>query len=134
MTYETETSVQQPLTNNDKGNMKAIARRGSGRDQRPGMQDISAMIERIAASNMGVLIVGEPGTGKEWTARNIHRLSLYAGKQFHAVDCSTLLPDMQEREFFGQEVYAGDAFIALKGFLEESNEGTLFITGFESLP
>jgi two-component system response regulator HydG len=46
-----------------------------------------ALVEQIAPSNLSVLIVGENGTGKEWTAQAIHRLSPRAYRKFIRVDC-----------------------------------------------
>lgn len=98
------------------------------------MQNVFKTIERVASSDLGIMIVGEFGTGKEWLARRIHQLSLRSGKKFQAVDCSVLPPETREQELFGQELLIDSTFIALKGFLELANGGTLMLGSLESLP
>ncbi|MGH2569346.1 MAG: sigma 54-interacting transcriptional regulator [Bacteroidota bacterium] len=100
----------------------------------PAMQRVFKVIERVATSDLGILITGEFGTGKLWLARRIHQLSLRAGRTFSAVDCSMLFPDTVEQEIFGQEQLFEGYAVEKKGFLEEVNGGTLYLGNFPSLP
>ena len=59
------------------------------------------MIEKIAPSNMNVLVTGESGTGKELAARAIHSLSKSKGDPFVPVNCGALSENLFESELFG---------------------------------
>ncbi len=92
-------------------------------------------IKLVAASNAPVLIIGETGTGKEQTARTIHKLSNRAEKPFIPVNCSALVQSLAESELFGHEkgAFSGAAGLR-KGRFELANGGTLFLDEIGDLP
>jgi DNA-binding NtrC family response regulator len=96
--------------------------------QSPVMQQLLALVQRIAPSDASVLILGESGTGKELLARTIHRLSPRRDGPFVAFDCSALAPSLLESELFGHErgAFTGAAR-ARRGLFREAHGGTLFL-------
>ncbi|MCK5185750.1 MAG: sigma-54-dependent Fis family transcriptional regulator, partial [Deltaproteobacteria bacterium] len=92
------------------------------------MQDIYALIENIAPSNITVLIQGESGTGKELLARAIHNASLRKEYPFITVSCGALPETILESELFGHEKGAFTGAITRKeGRFEMADKGTLFL-------
>ncbi len=83
----------------------------------------------IAASlDLSVLIIGEPGTGKELVARGIHDVSNRRERPFMAVNCALINSDLIERELFGHEKDAFTEAPARKlDRFERANGGTLFL-------
>ncbi len=67
----------------------------------PIMQKLRAQAELLSQADVPVLIVGEPGTGRETTARLIHKLSVRSGFRFLKVNCAALPGDLLEKELFG---------------------------------
>ncbi|HET9931368.1 MAG TPA: FHA domain-containing protein, partial [Polyangiaceae bacterium] len=67
------------------------------------MRELYADLERIAASDISVLIEGETGTGKELVAESIHAKSGRAERPFVVFDCSAVVPTLAESELFGHE-------------------------------
>jgi DNA-binding NtrC family response regulator len=96
--------------------------------QSPPMQQLLALVARVAPSDASVLILGESGTGKELLARSIHRMSLRREGPFVAFDCSALAPSLLESELFGHErgAFTGAAR-ARRGLFREAHGGTLFL-------
>lgn len=92
------------------------------------MLRIYDIIEKIAPTDVTVLIEGENGTGKELVAREIHRRSQRVNQPFVAMNCAALPENLVESELFGHEkgafTGAGDQ---RKGKLEEAHMGTLFL-------
>ena len=81
-----------------------------------------------------VLLMGESGTGKEVFARAIYAQSKRAAKQFVAVDCSTLSPNLLESELFGHIKGAFTGAVQKKaGIFEVANGGTLFLDDVTNL-
>jgi len=87
-----------------------------------------AHIDIVAPTDMSVLIQGETGTGKEYAARAIHKLSSRADKIFTAIDCGALSRELAASELFGhiKGSFTG-AITDKKGLFETSNGGTLFL-------
>jgi DNA-binding NtrC family response regulator len=99
------------------------------------MKRTYAMLEKVAPTDMTVLILGESGTGKEVFARSIHRLSARKDKPFVVVDCAALPESLIESELFGYEkgAFTG-ADVARAGKFESAQEGTLFLDEIGNLP
>jgi transcriptional regulator with PAS, ATPase and Fis domain len=95
----------------------------------PGMRRTLALVDRLSATpQTQVLIVGETGTGKEVIAREIHRRSARARRQFVAVNCSALSENLLESELFGHTKGAfTDARKEKRGLFEYADGGTLFL-------
>jgi len=85
-------------------------------------------VDKVAASNAGVLILGETGTGKELVARAIHRASPFSSGPFVDINCGAIPETLQESELFG---YKKGAFTGAdesrSGKLELADGGTLFL-------
>ena len=71
--------------------------------EHPSIKKIYEIIQRVAATDVTVLITGESGTGKELVARAIHFRGTMAQTPFVAVDCGSLVPTLMESELFGYE-------------------------------
>jgi two-component system, NtrC family, response regulator len=92
------------------------------------MQDILALVKRVAQSRATVLITGESGTGKELIARAIHQVSARGAKSFISVNCAALTETLLESELFGHERGAFTHAVAMrKGRFELADGGTLFM-------
>ncbi|HEY7166869.1 MAG TPA: PEP-CTERM-box response regulator transcription factor [Candidatus Binatia bacterium] len=93
-----------------------------------GMQEIFRFIERVALSDISVLISGESGTGKELVAHAIHQQSPRKGNPFIAVNCGAIPENLLESELFGHEkgAFTG-AYAQKRGKFELANTGTLFL-------
>lgn len=94
----------------------------------PGMQKILRMLHKVAPTTSSVLITGESGSGKEFLARIVHRLSKRSNEPFIAVNCSAIPENLVESELFGSRkgAYTG-ATSDKKGLFEEAAGGTLFL-------
>jgi transcriptional regulator with GAF, ATPase, and Fis domain len=101
----------------------------------PRMRELFAILARVAATDLSVLIEGETGTGKELVARSIHRSSPRADKPFRVFDCSVASNNLIESDLFGHEKGAfTSADKARTGALEEADGGTLFLDELGELP
>lgn len=86
------------------------------------------LIRQVGPTPTTVLIRGETGTGKELTARAIHRLSTRADKPLVTVNCTTLTDSLLESELFGHRKGAFTGAIAdRKGLFEAADGGTIFL-------
>ncbi len=101
----------------------------------PQMMEIFTMIERIASSNVSVLVTGESGTGKELVARSLHDLSSRRLKPFVAVNCAAIPETLIESEIFGHERGAFTGALERRaGCFELAEEGTLLLDEIGEMP
>lgn len=99
------------------------------------MQEIIALIERVAHSNASVMITGESGTGKEVAAVAIHQNSPRHNKPFVPVNCAALPEQLLESELFGHERGAFTGAIARKlGRFELADKGTILLDEIAEMP
>jgi hypothetical protein len=92
------------------------------------MRRLYPLIERLAASDIPLVIEGETGTGKEALAEAIHELSPRAGGPFVVFDCTATPAQLMESDLFGHERGAFTGAVALrKGVFELAHGGTLLI-------
>jgi two-component system, NtrC family, response regulator len=101
----------------------------------PAMQKVCRTVEKVAPSDVSVLLLGESGTGKELLARALHQLSPRAGKKFVAINCAAIPENLLESELFGYEkgAFTGAAK-QTKGKVEFADGGTLFLDEVGDLP
>jgi transcriptional regulator with PAS, ATPase and Fis domain len=99
------------------------------------MRELFADLERLAASEISVLVEGETGTGKELVAESIHANSPRADSPLVVFDCSTVVASLAESELFGHErgAFTG-AVTARAGVFEQANGGTIFLDEIGELP
>jgi transcriptional regulator with PAS, ATPase and Fis domain len=92
------------------------------------LRRVAEEIDRVAASRLAVLILGETGTGKELVARALHEKSPRARRSFVTVNCGALPESLLEGELFGHKrgAFTG-ASRDRRGLMEEADGGTLFL-------
>ncbi|MDB4934446.1 MAG: hypothetical protein JWP87_1418 [Labilithrix sp.] len=99
------------------------------------MQQLYSVLERIAASEIDVLIHGESGTGKELVATELVQRSARADGPLVVVDCGSISPSLVESELFG---HVRGAFTGAdrdrQGAFEAANGGTIFLDEVGELP
>ena len=101
----------------------------------PPMQELFALLERVAASEVSVLVRGETGTGKELVARAVHEASLRAGGPFLAENCAAVPAGLLESELFGHVKGAfTDAVADRAGTFAEADGGTVFLDEIGDMP
>jgi two-component system response regulator HydG len=101
----------------------------------PAIKKVFATIEKVAATDANILIMGENGTGKELFARAVHRNSQRNDEVFISVDMATITPSLFESELFGHVKGAfTDARSDRAGRFEAAAGGTLFLDEIGNLP
>jgi two-component system response regulator HydG len=99
------------------------------------LKDVLKILERIAPSDVPILIEGESGTGKDLLARAAHAMSRRAAGPYLALNMSAIPENLAEAELFGHEkgAYTG-AEQAREGYFAEAKGGTLFLDEIGLLP
>jgi len=101
----------------------------------PAMAKLIALMERIAPSNVNVLITGESGTGKELVAKALHQNSERKKHPFVPINCGAIPENLLESELFGHEKGAFTGADKRKdGLFESADNGTLFLDEIGELP
>ena len=99
------------------------------------MREVFCQLEKIAASDVTVLIEGETGTGKEGVADALHEAGGRVRGPFVVVDCSAIAPNLLESELFGHEPGAFTGATERRiGAFEQASGGTLFLDEIGELP
>jgi transcriptional regulator with PAS, ATPase and Fis domain len=99
------------------------------------MRELFADLQRIAATNVGLLIEGETGTGKELVAESVHAASSRADGPFVVFDCGAVAPNLAESELFGHERGSFTGAVAARaGVFEQAHGGTIFLDELGELP
>jgi transcriptional regulator with GAF, ATPase, and Fis domain len=92
------------------------------------MDRLKRLVERVADSDISIVIHGETGVGKEVMAREVHRLSPRKDKPFVGLNCAALTETLLESELFGHERGAFSGAVATKpGLFEVADKGTVFL-------
>ncbi|MBI4511106.1 MAG: sigma 54-dependent Fis family transcriptional regulator [Deltaproteobacteria bacterium] len=92
------------------------------------MREIFATLEKVAPSDLTVMVTGETGTGKELVARGLHNASLRRKGPFVVLDCGAIPRDLIESTLFGHEKGSFTGAIGQhRGCFEQANGGTLFL-------
>ena len=99
------------------------------------MKRVMAQLERVAASESRVCILGETGTGKELVARTIHERSSRAGGPFVTLNCAAVPAELIESELFGHEKgsFTGASGRHV-GKFEQADQGTIFLDEIGDMP
>jgi two-component system response regulator AtoC len=106
----------------------------------PVMQKVRIQAELLAQTELPVLIVGEPGSGKGTVARLIHKLSVHGGFRFVRVNCSDMPADLLDIELFGARKGAAVGATGLAGGktgagkLEIGKNGTILLDEITAMP
>lgn len=101
----------------------------------PEMLKAARTIERVANTNVSVMLLGASGTGKELLARGLHDASDRKNKPFVAINCGAIPENLLESELFGHEKGAFTGAIkTTEGKIEIANGGTLFLDEVGDIP
>ena len=99
------------------------------------MRNAYTLIQKVAPSDLSVVVQGETGTGKELAAQAIHQLSRRSKKPLVVFDCSAVPEHLIESELFGHEKGAfSGAVRSHSGLFEQADGGTLFLDELGELP
>lgn len=100
------------------------------------LNELKAMVKKVANTSSNVLIIGESGTGKELFAHAIHNASKRCLGPFVKVNCAAIPSELLEAEFFGYEegAFTGAKKGGKKGKFELANGGTIFLDEIGDMP
>lgn len=128
-----DTLDSHPLTSD--GQKAAAKSSGFFEGACPHLRRLQQHIKKVAATDSNVLILGETGTGKELTAKQVHAASNRANRRMIAVNCAAIPDTLIESELFG---YEKGAFTGANtnriGLIEAADGGTLFLDEIGELP
>jgi DNA-binding NtrC family response regulator len=114
-----------------------LGRRGPGDTivgAETGLRLVMGRVTEAGASDVPVLILGEPGSGKEVVARAIHTASARAGGPFIRVNCGAIAAGRADAELFGEDGHAGGDAEAHHGWVNRAAGGTLFLDEVGEIP
>lgn len=102
----------------------------------PAVKTMLRQIEKVIPSHLGILLIGETGTGKELIASHIHESSPRRSGPFVAVNCGAISRELFESRFFGYErgAFTGADPKGRQGLFEAANGGTLFLDEVGEMP
>ena len=101
----------------------------------PEMVRVARTIERVANTNVSVMLLGASGTGKELLARGLHEASSRKDGSFVAINCAAIPENLLESELFGHEKGAFTGAVkTTEGKIELANGGTLFLDEVGDIP
>jgi transcriptional regulator with GAF, ATPase, and Fis domain len=101
----------------------------------PRMIEVFRMIDKVAPTDISILITGETGTGKELVARELHKRSNRDGGPFISINCGAIPENLLESELFGHKKGAFTGALSDKqGRFEDANGGTLFLDEIGEMP
>lgn len=100
----------------------------------PEAKIINRAIRNFSKVDNNILLIGETGTGKEFTARQIHKLSSRRNRSFVVVNCSALDYTLHQQDLFGEEVEEEGTIKRTIGLLEKASGGTLFLDNISEMP
>lgn len=101
----------------------------------PEMIRVARTIERVANTNVSVMLLGASGTGKELLARGLHEASVRAKGGFIAINCAAIPENLLESELFGHEKGAFTGAVkTTPGKIEQAAGGTLFLDEVGDIP
>ena len=119
LTIQTTTATRPRPTNARGGNYVVVD---------PAMQRVLELADRVAPTNLTVLLLGESGAGKDMLAHYVHDRSPRVARRLVSLNCGALPETLLESELFGHEKGAFTGAVAAKpGLLEAAEGGTMFL-------
>jgi len=101
----------------------------------PGLVEVYKKVDKVAGTDISVLITGETGTGKELIAREIHRRSPRKDRPFIVVNCGAIPENLMESELFGHVRGAFTGAVATReGKFQAASTGSLFLDEIGEMP
>lgn len=101
----------------------------------PSMLEVFRTVEKVASTDIGVLVTGETGTGKELVANAIHNRSPRRDKPFVVVNCGAIPENLMESELFGHVRGAFTGAVSTRpGKFQQADGGTLFLDEVGEMP